>query len=122
MAGTVVTGCNGLVRGWRVGFWKQRINTSVFVWQLGQDVLVDTGPPFGSSEVFSLVKHEMLGNGGRRLDRSDPDDPRLKVIITHHHEDHSGNGGRLVDAFPGQLTVHAPVETAKILSNGKSAL
>jgi len=35
----------------------------------------------------------------------------LKLIVTHHHEDHSGNGGRLAEEFAGRLAVHAPVET-----------
>ena len=213
-----VTACGGLVRGWRVGFWKHRINTSVFVWQANsfnpphpsysrvrgeanspiylhfrrqtqeaqltkhmnaehthfivqatwkgcagrlwpveitappsatENLLESTpsvfsrggsllpsiyadaryidavivfskGPPFAWNEVESIVGNELLATG-RRAAVASADDSKLKVIVSHHHEDHSGNGGKLAARFRDQLDVYAPVETAALLSDGYTA-
>jgi glyoxylase-like metal-dependent hydrolase (beta-lactamase superfamily II) len=62
------------VEGIRVGRFGSRINTTCIVYRLGATV-IDTGPP----------------NQWRTVRRFLEEREVRKVLVTHHHEDHSGN-------------------------------
>ncbi len=66
------------VEGLRVGRFDLGISSSCIVYRLGSTV-IDTGPPNQWLAVRRFLKE-------RAVER---------VLITHHHEDHSGNGARL---------------------------
>lgn len=66
------------VEGVRVGKTNRALNTTCIVYRLGSTI-IDTGP----SNQWEYVKKFI---GERAVDR---------VLITHHHEDHSGNGSRI---------------------------
>ncbi|SEA32432.1 MBL fold metallo-hydrolase [Microbulbifer marinus] len=83
----------------RVGRFNLGINTSFIVYRL-QDTIVDTGP----SNQWKYVKPFVQGA------------PFSQLLLTHHHEDHSGNAGaihRLTGVQP-----LAPAATAEILKRG----
>lgn len=62
------------VEGLRVGRFDRGVNTSAILYRLGS-TLIDTGPPNRRSAVRDFLQ-------GR---------PLRQVLLTHHHEDHSGN-------------------------------
>lgn len=62
------------IEGIRVGRYGSRINTTCIVYRLGSTV-IDTGPPNQWRVVRRFLRE-------REVDR---------VLVTHHHEDHSGN-------------------------------
>ena len=62
------------VEGIRVGRFTSRINTTCILYRIGSTV-IDTGPP----NQWRTVR--------RFLDEHDVQ----RVVVTHHHEDHSGN-------------------------------
>jgi len=64
------------IEGIRVGRFGSRINTTCIVYRIGSTV-IDTGPP----------------NQWRTVRRFLEEREVHRVIITHHHEDHSGNLG-----------------------------
>lgn len=66
------------IEGIRVGRTNRALNTTCIVYRLGQTI-IDTGP----SNQWPYVKKFV---DEREVDR---------VMITHHHEDHSGNGAQL---------------------------
>ena len=75
----------------RVGRTKWALNTAVYFYRVG-DVLVDTGSPNQSAAVREFAS----------LHRN-----RLRtVLVTHHHEDHGGNGAMLQREFG--MRVFAP--------------
>lgn len=83
----------------RVGRFNLGINTSFIVYRL-RDTVIDTGP----SNQWKYVKPFILGKPFRQL------------LLTHHHEDHSGNAGaihRLTGVQP-----LAPAVTVEILRRG----
>lgn len=86
------------IKGQRIGKFNQGINTTFIPYLVG-DTLLDTGPPNQWREVRALLKQFQ---------------PK-RVLLTHHHEDHSGNAGRL--ARTG-LDVFAGRDTARILKKG----
>ncbi len=72
------------VEGIRVGKFASQINTTCIVYRLGSTV-IDTGPP----------------NQWRTVRRFLTERRVRQVVVTHHHEDHSGNlarAGRALDA------------------------
>lgn len=71
-------------------FFKNRVNTSCYVFCLGQS-MIDTGPP----NQWHLVRTLM-----------DEVRPRT-LLITHHHEDHSGNAPLLQRRYDCQVQCHA---------------
>ncbi|WP_028112707.1 MBL fold metallo-hydrolase [Ferrimonas kyonanensis] len=77
------------VEGARVGRLNRGINTTFVVYRLGETV-IDTGP----SNQWSSVR--------RFLDSRPP----RQLLLTHHHEDHSGNAARIAQRFG--LTPLAP--------------
>lgn len=66
------------VTGFRVGRFNMGINTTFIVYRIG-DTVIDTGP----SNQWPSVKKGLQQHGIRQL------------LITHHHEDHSGNAARI---------------------------
>jgi glyoxylase-like metal-dependent hydrolase (beta-lactamase superfamily II) len=61
------------VRGIRVG-WKYKPYTSSIVWRIGSTI-IDTGDAFHRRAVLDFCRSQ----------------PTQNVLLTHHHEDHSGN-------------------------------
>jgi glyoxylase-like metal-dependent hydrolase (beta-lactamase superfamily II) len=70
------------VAGIRVGRFGGKINTTCIVWRIGSSV-IDTGPPNQWPAVRRFVRE-------RTVER---------VLLTHHHEDHSGNAARIRSEF-----------------------
>ena len=66
------------VEGLRVGRFDLGISSSCIVYRLGESV-IDTGPPNQWFRVRRFLRERSV----------------RRVLITHHHEDHSGNGARL---------------------------
>ncbi len=62
------------IEGIRVGRFGSRVNTTCIVYRIGATV-IDTGPP----NQWSVVRRFLEERDVRR------------VVVTHHHEDHSGN-------------------------------
>ncbi len=76
----------GDLEGIRVGRFGGRINTTCLLYRLG-DTLVDTGP----ANQWPTVRRFLLER------------PVERVLVTHHHEDHSGN------MAPIQKTLERPL-------------
>lgn len=87
------------VYGFRVGRFNFGINTTFIVYRIGT-TLIDTGP----SNQWKEVRSQLEGVDVRQL------------LITHHHEDHSGNGQRIADLK--NLTPAAPVQGQEKLATG----
>jgi glyoxylase-like metal-dependent hydrolase (beta-lactamase superfamily II) len=66
------------VEGLRSGRYRLGINSSCILYRVG-DTLIDTGPPNQWRSVRRFVEERAV----------------RQVVVTHHHEDHSGNGHRL---------------------------
>lgn len=87
------------VEGFRVGRFDFGINTSFIIYRFGGTVF-DAGPTNQWKYVKSFIQEK----------------PLQQLILTHHHEDHSGNAGniqRLTGVQP-----QAPDITAEILQRG----
>ncbi|MCL6416160.1 MBL fold metallo-hydrolase [Aestuariirhabdus sp. Z084] len=87
------------VEGARVGRLDAGINTTFIVYRIGS-TLIDCGPSNQWRSVREFVAE-------RRV---------KQLLITHHHEDHSGNGARLARQFG--LTPLAPQLAQDKLSSG----
>lgn len=70
--------CCGRVEGLRVGRFDLAVNTSAVLYRLGS-TLIDTGPPNRWPVVHEFLRER----------------PMERVLLTHHHEDHSGNAARI---------------------------
>lgn len=77
------------VEGLRVGRLTSRINTTCIVYRIGRTV-IDAGPP----NQWSLVRRFLSERGVSRL------------LITHHHEDHGGNGAEIQSEFGARVLAH----------------
>ncbi len=77
------------VEGLRVGKFPSRISTTCTLYRLG-DVLIDTGPP----------------NQWRWVERFIAEKNLRRVLLTHHHEDHAGNGARIQQQFHVDVVAH----------------
>lgn len=66
------------VEGLRVGRFDLGVNTSSILYRLGS-TLIDTGPPNRWHAVRDFLQDRIVG----------------RVLLTHHHEDHSGNAARI---------------------------
>lgn len=68
------------VRGIKVGRFNAGINSNFIVYHLA-DTLIDTGPPNQWPEVKTFVDQSNV----------------QRLLLTHYHEDHSGNAQRIAD-------------------------
>lgn len=89
------------LEGIRVGRFNLGINTSFIVYRLG-DTLIDCGPRNQWKYVRAFVQQH----------------PIQQLLLTHHHEDHSGNAGA-IQKLTG-IRPLAPRETGEILRKGFS--
>ena len=87
------------VEGLRVGRFRMGINTSVVVYRLGGTV-IDTGPGNQWQFVRGFLREK----------------PVERVLITHHHEDHGGNGARIKRDMNAQA--FAPPSGVACLADG----
>jgi glyoxylase-like metal-dependent hydrolase (beta-lactamase superfamily II) len=87
------------VKGIKVGRVNQGINTQFIVYRLG-DTLIDAGP----SNQWNYLQ-EFLTQG-----------PVRQLLLTHHHEDHSGNAQRIAEMF--SILPKAPKLGQEKLANG----
>ena len=87
------------LEGIRVGRLDMGVNSSFIVYRLGATV-IDTGP----SNQWQYVKPFIAAK------------PLEQLILTHHHEDHSGNAAR-IKVLTG-ITPQAPELTRPILASG----
>ena len=87
------------VKGIKVGRVNQGINTQFIVYRLG-DTLIDAGPSNQWSYLQDFLSEE----------------PVHQLLLTHHHEDHSGNAQRIADMF--SITPKAPKLGQDKLANG----
>lgn len=87
------------LEGLRIGRIGKAVNSSFVVYRLGQ-TLIDTGP----------------GNQWKYVRPFIEEQPVLQILLTHHHEDHSGNAARL-KRLTG-ITPQAPAITVDILKKG----
>ncbi len=79
----------GPVEALRVGRFALGLNTTAVVYRVGE-TLVDAGMPHAGPAVAAFAAE-------RRVAR---------VLLTHHHEDHSGNASRLAAATGAPVFVH----------------
>ncbi|HHP7238197.1 MBL fold metallo-hydrolase [Longibacter sp.] len=96
---------HGPVEGFRSGRYPIGVSTHAYCYHVGR-TLVDTGPPNQWRRVRSFVR-EMAEERG--IDR---------VVVTHHHEDHAGNAGRIADML--DVPVFAPSASLDRLRDGFS--
>ncbi len=66
------------------------ISTACIVYRLGTTV-IDTGPPNQWAKVRRFLAERQVG----------------RVLLTHHHEDHSGNGGRVAREWNARVAIPA---------------
>lgn len=76
------------IEGLRVGR-TDRVNTACIVYRI-EDTIIDTGP----ANQWRFVK--------RFLEERDV----AQVAITHHHEDHGGNGARIKECYNPRIFAH----------------
>lgn len=91
----------GPVDGLRTGRFGSGLSTSVMCYRIGR-TLVDTGPPNQWRYVRSFATDA-------EIDR---------IVLTHHHEDHAGNAGRLQEQL--DVPVYAPEPSVERLREGFS--
>ena len=77
------------VEGVRVGRLNLGINTTFILYRLG-DTLIDAGPSNQWPEVRSFIQQK----------------PIRQLLLSHHHEDHSGNAARIAEYY--SLIPYAP--------------
>lgn len=87
------------VQGLRVGRFNLGISSSCIVYRLGSTV-IDTGPPNQWPVVRRFLEERAV----------------QRVLITHHHEDHSGNGARLQSEM--NAVVFMPFSGVNLVSEG----
>jgi glyoxylase-like metal-dependent hydrolase (beta-lactamase superfamily II) len=90
----------GDVRGWELGWSPAGQPLMTTICYRAGSVLIDTGLAHMRSEVLDLVEQE----------RNDIE----AVLLTHYHEDHSGNAAALKTRF--SLPVYGSAETARKLA------
>jgi len=73
----------------RVGRFKMGVSSSCIVYRFGETV-IDTGPP----NQWRHVRHFLAEREIKQ------------VLITHHHEDHGGNGGRIQKKWGPNIFTH----------------
>lgn len=82
-------------------------------------VLLPLGPPNGASLSVYRVGDTLFDTGGSRvrdaLLRLLDESPPRRIVLTHQHEDHSGNVAAIVERF-GDIPVHAPRDLIAMLT------
>lgn len=73
----------------KVGRFTNRINTSCILYRWN-NTIIDTGPPNQWKKVQQFLKEKEIE----------------KVLLTHHHEDHSGNACRIQSNFDSPIYAH----------------
>jgi len=73
----------------RVGRYGNRVNTSCIVYRMG-DTVIDTGPPNMWRDVRKFLRERDIE----------------QILVTHHHEDHSGNLGRINKLWKPDIFAH----------------
>lgn len=93
----------GPVEGLRAGRYGFGLDVKVTCYRVGR-TLIDTGPPNQWRQV-------------RRFIREQEEDPGIdRILLTHHHEDHSGNAQWLQERL--DVPVYAPEASLDHLQNG----
>ncbi len=87
------------VEGQKVGLLNKGINTQFIVYRLNE-TLIDAGPSNQWKHVRSFLKQN----------------PPSQLLLTHHHEDHSGNAQRIAKLY--KLTPKAPSLSREKLASG----
>ena len=87
------------VEALRVGRYDLGVSSKCIVYRIG-DTVIDTGPPNQWTQVRQFLAERHVA----------------RVVITHHHEDHSGNGERL--ARETTAAVFAPPGSVDLLRRG----
>lgn len=77
------------VTGARFGKYNLADNSSAVIYQL-DNILIDSGPPNQKKEVINYLENKKFN----------------KLILTHHHEDHSGNASVISQKFDVPVYVH----------------
>lgn len=77
------------VEGLRMGRFGDQLNTACILYRIGETV-IDTGPP----------------NQWRKVRRFLEERSVEQVLLTHHHEDHGGNGGHIAARWRARLFAH----------------
>ncbi len=77
------------VEGLRAGRFGDQINTACILYRIGE-TLIDTGPP----------------NQWRKIRRFLEERSVARVLLTHHHEDHGGNGGHIKHRWQTPVFAH----------------
>lgn len=80
---------HGDVDGVRFGKYNLADNSTVIIYKLG-DTIIDSGPP----NQWKEIKKYLLKTDFK------------KVVLTHHHEDHSGNSARISGFFNIPVYIH----------------
>lgn len=87
------------VEGLRVGRFPGRLNTTCILYRVG-DVVVDTGPPNQWRAVRRFLEERQVA----------------RVLVTHHHEDHSGNLAEIHHATGAEA--YSPASSRERLVDG----
>lgn len=82
--------CHEGVEGLRVGRFPWKINTTCILYRVGSTV-IDAGPPNQWAAVRRFLRER----------------PVERLLLTHHHEDHSGNGARIRAELGVEVLSHA---------------
>ena len=91
--------CYGPIDAVRVGRMNRGINSTFIVYRW-DDTLIDAGPTNQWKEVKSYLSEK----------------PVRQLILTHHHEDHSGNAARIAKLYG--ITPKAPEQGRAKLASG----
>ncbi len=78
------------IEGLRAGRFKTGINTSSIVYRI-RSVVIDTGPP----NQWPVIRQFLYEKNVSR------------ILLTHHHEDHSGNSARIRKEFDVPVMIHS---------------
>ncbi|MCG8472135.1 MAG: MBL fold metallo-hydrolase [Desulfobacterales bacterium] len=88
-------------RALRIGKYNKGLNTTTMAWRIG-DTLIDSGP----SNQWPSLKSFVIQEGVK------------KVLLTHHHEDHAGNGANILSEL--HLPIFAEEKAAACIRKGHS--
>lgn len=93
----------GPVEGLRAGRYGFGFDMKAACYRVGR-TLIDTGPPNQWRAIRRFAREQNETHG---IDR---------IVLTHHHEDHAGNAGRLQELL--DVPVYAPEASLKRLQEG----